>query len=138
MPKGINKVFLIGHIGKDPEVTYTGGGLCIAKFSLATTESVKKGDSYEDKTEWHRIVFFGKQAENYIAKYIHKGDAVYVEGKIAYGSYEVEGVKRYTTDIIGQQIQSMGGKSDDAPKKKAPQDSLDRHLDGDDSSDMPF
>jgi len=112
MAKGINKVMLIGNLGKDPELTYTQSGLAIAKFSLATTESRKTQDgNREDHTEWHRIVFFGKVAE-ICGKYLSKGNQVYIEGRISYGSYESEGVKRYTTDIIGNNMQMLGRRED--------------------------
>ena len=113
MGKGVNRVTLLGNVGKDPEVTYTQSGMCIAKFGLATTESKKSGDNWEEETLWHRITFFGKIAENFIAKYVTKGSTLYIEGKLAYGSYEKDGVKHYTRDIIGFSVQSVGGKKEE-------------------------
>ena len=96
----INKVILIGNCGKDAESTFTPSGLQIAKFSIATSESFKKGEEWEEKTEWHNITMFGKSAE-YVADKIKKGYQVYVEGKISTSSWEDEsGCKKYRTDII--------------------------------------
>ena len=112
MARGINKVMSIGNLGKDPELTYSQGGLAIAKFTLATTEGRKTAEgNWEDQTEWHRIVFFGKTAES-VGQYLTKGSQVYVEGKIHYDSYESEGVKRYTTEIIGFKMQMLGRRED--------------------------
>lgn len=109
MARGINRVTLIGNLGNDPEVNYTAGGMAIAKFSLATT-SVRKdreGNPVEE-TQWHRVVGFGKVGE-IIAEYAKKGSQLYVEGSIRYGSYEKDGVKHYTTDIIIDEFQFLGG-----------------------------
>ena len=135
MAKGVNKVILLGRVGKDPEITYSKGGLAIAKFSLATTDSRKVGDNWEDHTEWHKITLFNKTAE-FCGQYVTKGSQVYVEGKVTYGSYEVEGVKRYTTDIIGNQMQLLSaGGGEQQPKQKPsnpPSESAQ------DLSDLPF
>jgi len=112
MARGINKVILIGNLGKDPELSYTPGGLAVLRFSLATTESRKKDDgTWEDITEWHRIVVFGKTAES-IHQYATKGSQVYVEGRIHYDSYEKDGIKRYTTDIVAGVIRLLGKRED--------------------------
>lgn len=112
MARGVNKVILVGNLGKDPETTYTPNGLAIAKFSLATSEKRKNqsGDLVE-KTEWHRITCFGKTAE-IASQYLQKGRQVYIEGKISYGSYEKDGVKMYTTDIIVKELQFLGSRGD--------------------------
>lgn len=110
MARGVNKVILIGNLGRDPELTYTPSGLAIAKFSLATTEGRKNQEGvWTDHTEWHRIVIFGKTAET-AGQYLTKGSQVFIEGRIAYGSYEREGVKVNTTDIIVSTMQMLGGK----------------------------
>ena len=101
----VNKVFLIGHVGKDPEIINTAGGNTIAKFSLATSEKYNG----EEKTQWHRIVVFGKLTE-IVAQYIKKGSQVYLEGKIDYQQWESEGVTKYATDIVVFQMQMLGAK----------------------------
>ncbi len=112
MPRGINKVILIGNLGRDPELTYTQNGTAVATISLATTEGRKNSDgNWEDQTEWHRVKLFGKTAET-ASQYLTKGSQVYIEGKISYGSYESEGVKKYTTDIIGFRMQLLGRRDD--------------------------
>jgi single-strand DNA-binding protein len=106
---GINKVILIGNLGKDPELRYTPGGQAVASFSLATSEKWRDKDGVmQDKTEWHNIVVWGRQAE--VAKeYLAKGKQVYIEGRIQTRSWEdKEGNKRYTTEIVGQRMQFLG------------------------------
>lgn len=110
MGKGVNKVILLGNLGNDPEMKYTQGGMAIANISLATTYSRKDKDgNREDKTEWHRVKFFGKLAE-IAGEYLKKGSQCYVEGRLEYGSYEKDGVKHYTTDIIGEDMQLIGSR----------------------------
>ena len=106
----INKVILVGNIGKDPEVSYTQSGSAVAKFSIATSEKWvdKSSGEKKDKTEWHRITAFGKLGE-ICGEYLKKGKQVYIEGRLQYGSYEKDGVTRYTTDIIASQVQMLGG-----------------------------
>ena len=96
----MNRVQLLGRLGSDPELKITAGGQAILKFTLATSETWKDKDTGEkkEKTEWHRCSLFGKRAES-LSPYLHKGDQLLVEGSIAYGSYEKDGVKHYTTDI---------------------------------------
>ena len=109
MARGVNKVILLGNLGNDPEVKYTQGGMAIATLSLATTYSRKdKEGNFQEKTEWHRVKLFGKTAE-VAGEYLKKGSQVYIEGRIEYGSYEKDGVKHYTTDIIGEDMQMLGG-----------------------------
>ena len=103
---GVNKVIVLGRIGKDPELSYAASGMAICKFSLATSEKNKQG---EEKTEWHRCVAFQKAGE-LIAQYVQKGDELYVEGKISYGKYNKDGVDVYTTDIIVNQMNFISGK----------------------------
>jgi single-strand DNA-binding protein len=106
---GVNKVILVGNLGADPEIRYTPGGTAVANFRIATTESYKnKEGQKEDKTEWHRIVTFGKLAE-ICGEYLNKGKQVYIEGRIQTSQWEdKEGNKRYTTEIICNQMQMLG------------------------------
>jgi single-strand DNA-binding protein len=110
---GVNKVILVGHLGKDPEIRSIEGGRKVANFTLATTESYKdKNGQRVDKTEWHNIAFWGPIAD-VIEKYLKKGSQIYLEGKITNRSYEdKEGVKKYFTEIVGQNMTMLGG----APK----------------------
>ncbi|PJK01926.1 single-stranded DNA-binding protein [Lysobacteraceae bacterium NML03-0222] len=109
MARGINKVILVGNLGNDPETSYTQSGMAVTKISLATTTVRKDRDGMQqEKTEWHRVTFFGKLAE-IAAEYLRKGRQVYVEGRLSYGSYEKEGVRHYTTDIIADEMQMLGG-----------------------------
>ena len=97
----VNKVFLIGNLGKDPDVKFTPSGVQIAKFSMATSERFKRGDNWEEKTDWHNIVLFGRQAE-YAGEYLKKGMTVFLEGKISTRTWDDEnGVRKYITEIIG-------------------------------------
>jgi single-strand DNA-binding protein len=100
MASSVNKVILVGRLGKDPEVRFTSGGKAVANFSIATDESYKdaQGDK-QKKTEWHNIVVWGNSVEAFIQKYLHKGDMVYIEGKLQTRSWEKDGVKKYTTEI---------------------------------------
>jgi len=106
---GLNKVQLIGHLGKDPELRHTQNNMQICKFSLATTEQVPSGNGErKDKTAWHNITIFGKQAE-VASRYLKKGRQVYLEGRLDYGSYvDKQGIKRYTTDIIVHKLVFLG------------------------------
>ena len=113
MARGINKVILVGNLGDDPETKYTQGGMAVTSASLATT-SVRKdreGNSQE-RTEWHRLKFFGKVAE-IAGEYLRKGSQVYVEGSIRYDEFTgQDGQKRYFTDIIVDQMQMLGGRGE--------------------------
>jgi single-strand DNA-binding protein len=107
---GVNKVILIGNLGKDPELRYTPGGQPVASFSLATTErwSDKNGQR-QDKTEWHNIVVWGKLAE-LANQYLKKGRSAYIEGRITNRSWDDrDGNKKYRTEIVANQIQFLGG-----------------------------
>ena len=108
----LNKVQIIGNLGRDVELSYTPGGMAVAKFSVATTETWtdKATGQKKEKVEWHRVVAFNKQAEN-CGKYLHKGSSVYVEGKLQTSSYEKDGITRYQTDIIAGMIQFLGTKN---------------------------
>ena len=114
----VNKVFLIGRTGKDPEVKEV-NGTTVAKFSLATSENWKDKDgNKKEATEWHNIVIWGKLCE-VVRKYVKKGDLLYVEGKIKAEKWEKDGVSRYTTNIVVDQLTMLGSKSD-KPEEKNP------------------
>ncbi len=120
MARGVNKVILIGNLGRDPELSYTPSGLAVARFSLATTDRRKNAEGeWEDNTEWHRVVLFGKTAEA-AGQYLSKGRQVYIEGRLSTRSWEQEGVKRYTTDIIGSNMQMLGRREDAGRTAEAP------------------
>jgi single-strand DNA-binding protein len=106
---GINKVILIGNLGRDPELRYTPGGSAVANFTLATTESWNsKTGQREERTEWHRIVAWGRTAE-LCAQYLAKGRTVYIEGRIQSREWEdKEGQKRRTTEIVANTVQFLG------------------------------
>jgi single-strand DNA-binding protein len=109
MARGVNKVILVGNLGNDPEVKYTQGGMAICSLSVATTSVRKDKDgNQQEKTEWHRVKLFGKLGE-IAGEYLKKGRQVYIEGRIEYGSYEKDGVKHYTTDIVADEMQMLGG-----------------------------
>jgi single-strand DNA-binding protein len=105
----VNKVILVGNLGKDPELRYTPAGAAVATFSLATSERYKdKSGEWVDKTEWHNIVAWRNLAE-ICGKYLHKGKQIYIEGKIQTRSYEDrDGNKRYITEIVADQMQMLG------------------------------
>ncbi|NOZ04616.1 MAG: single-stranded DNA-binding protein [FCB group bacterium] len=112
MQKGsVNKVVLVGHLGADPESRYTTAGSAVATFNLATNESWRNSDGeVEDKTEWHRCVLFGKMAET-ANDYLKKGQLIYLEGRLRTRSWEDKnGVKRYTTEIVGERFTMLGGR----------------------------
>lgn len=109
MARGINKVILVGNLGNDPEIKYTQGGQAVATLSVATTRAWKDRDgNLQEKTEWHRVKLWGKTAE-VAGEYLRKGRQIYIEGRLEYGSYDKDGVKHYTTDIIGEDMQMLGG-----------------------------
>jgi single-strand DNA-binding protein len=108
----VNKVILIGNLGKKPELRYTPGGQAVANFTLATNErwGGKDGQPAQERTEWHRIVTFGRTAEN-CGQYLDKGRSVYVEGRLQTREWtDKEGQKRYTTEIVANTVQFLGGK----------------------------
>ncbi len=109
MARGINKVILVGNLGNDPDVKYTQGGMAITTLSVATTSVRKDRDgNQQEKTEWHRVKLFGKLGE-IAGEYLKKGRSVYIEGRLEYGSYEKDGIKHYTTDIVADEMQMLGG-----------------------------
>jgi single-strand DNA-binding protein len=113
MARGINKVILVGNLGKDPEIRYTPSGAAVANITLATSESWKDKQTGEqqERTEWHRVVFFGRLAE-IVGEYLKKGAQIYVEGKIKTDKYQDKetGQDRYSTNIVGNEMQMLGGR----------------------------
>ena len=112
MNRGVNKVILVGNLGQKPEMRYTATQTAVANLSIATTESWKDKESGEnrDKTEWHRVVFFGNLAE-IAERYLDKGSSVYVEGKIQTRKWQdKEGKDRWTTEILGNQLTMLGSR----------------------------
>ena len=107
---GVNKAILIGNLGRDPELRYTQSGQAVTNFSLATSENwTDKNGERTEKTEWHRIVAWGKTAE-LCAQYLSKGRPVYIEGRLQTRDWEdKEGVKRQTTEIVANTVQFLGG-----------------------------
>lgn len=145
LSRGVNKVILIGNVGKDPEVKHLDNGMVITKFSLATSETYTKNNEKVTNTEWHNIVLFKGQAE-VAEKYVKKGDALYIEGKIQTRSWDdKDGNKRYMTEIVGNNMQMLGGGSgrkNDQPAQQASQESAQPQAQQSESlgeeDDLPF
>ncbi|MBK5277239.1 MAG: single-stranded DNA-binding protein [Bacteroidia bacterium] len=144
---GVNKVILVGRLGKDPEVRNLENGVTVANFSLATSENYKDRVTGEKKevTEWHNISLWRGLAD-VAAKYLHKGDMVYIEGKLRTRSWEKEGVTRYTTEIIGDNMTMLSTKANSGGnseyKPSAPQQSASKSDSGPSNEpttdDLPF
>ncbi len=142
MASGLNKAILIGNLGKDPEVRYTPSGLGVANFNIATSETwTNKEGAKETRTEWHRIVAFGKLAE-ICGEYLSKGKQVYIEGRIQTRDWEDKnGVKRYTTEIVASQMQMLGARdsADTARPQSSPvSDFQGAPAQGPGDDDIPF
>lgn len=120
----VNKAILVGNIGRDPEVRYSPDGAAICNITLATTSQWKDKASGErrEETEWHRVVFYNRLAE-IAGEYLRKGRSVYVEGRIKTRKWQDKetGQDRYATEIIGEQMQMLGGRDDDGGHREAPQ-----------------
>jgi single-strand DNA-binding protein len=122
MSKGtVNKVIIVGRLGKDPDLRYSPSGTAIASFSVATNHSFKnEGGDWSDKTEWHNVVTFARSAE-FAGEYLKKGRLVYIEGRLQTSSWEdQQGQKRYKTEIIALTLQSLGSKGDNSGVAAAP------------------
>jgi single-strand DNA-binding protein len=153
MARGVNKVILVGNLGKDPEVRYMPNGNAVANITLATTESWKDKQSGEqqEKTEWHRIVMFRRLGE-IAGEYLKKGSQVYIEGKLQTRKWQDNsGNDRYTTEIVANEMQMLGGRggggsadfsADSAPAQSAPAQSAPAPAPaaagGDFDDDIPF
>ncbi|MFH1351577.1 MAG: single-stranded DNA-binding protein [Pseudomonadota bacterium] len=120
---GINKVILIGRLGRDPEVRYTPSGSAVANFTIATSEQwTGKDGEKQERTEWHSIVAWGRLGE-ICGEYLHKGSQIYIEGRIQTRSWEdKEGVKRYKTEIIVQSMQMLGAASNREGRAEGPEE----------------
>jgi len=114
MAKSVNKVILLGTLGRDPEIKYTPSGMALAKFSIATNDRFKdKEGNWQDRTEWHNIVAFQRTAE-VLGEYVKKGDRLYIEGKLQTSSWEDKqtGEKKYRTEIVANDVVLIGGRRD--------------------------
>jgi len=121
----LNKIMLIGNLGKDPEIRVTASGQTVANFSLATKEQFKnKSGEREERTEWHNIVVWGKLAE--IARdYLHKGKQVYIEGRLQTRKWQDKnGQDRYTTEVVAELMQMLGNKGDGSKTVQEPSDTF--------------
>ena len=137
---GINKVILVGNLGADPEIRYTPTGTAVANFRLATSETrVNKEGQKETKTEWHRIVTFGKLAE-ICGEYLSKGKQVYIEGRIQTRNWDdKDGNKKYITEIVANTMQMLGSKDASAPASTtAASEGPGDELPPSDIDDVPF
>ena len=146
----VNKVILVGNLGAEPEVRYTGSGTPVANFRIATTSRFKKDDQWQEQTEWHRIVVFGKQGEN-CGQYLSKGRQVYVEGRLQTRQWEDrDGNTRYTTEVVANNVVFLadgrgrggggggGGGGSRRPEEPPPPDDSYAPGPGGDESDVPF
>jgi len=131
---GVNKVILVGRLGKDPEVRYTPSGAAVANFTIATSEEWKDKDSGEkqERTEWHRVVAWRRLGE-ICGEYLHKGSQVYIEGRLQTESWEDrEGNKRYTTKIVAQTMQMLG-----SPRKEGKAESVEERYPDEEPISIP-
>lgn len=123
MARGVNKVILVGNLGQDPTVRYGANGSAVANATLATSESWKDKTSGEkqEKTEWHKLVFFGKTAE-IAGQYLKKGAQIYVEGKLQTRKWQnKEGADQYTTEVVVSEMQMLGGRPTGTQETAAPE-----------------
>lgn len=144
---GVNKVIVIGNLGADPELKQTQGGTPVCRLSVATTRTWKNNQTNErqQETEWHRVTVWGKTAEH-CEKYLSKGRQVYVEGRLRTSSYEKDGQKHYSTEIVAEQVQFLGGRGDNQGDENGGNNgnenrgggSPDNYESGDPDDDIPF
>lgn len=122
MARGVNKVILVGNLGADPEIRYTPSGSCICEIRIATSESWKDKQTGEqqERTEWHRITFFGKLGE-IAGEYLGKGSQCYIEGKLRTDEYEKDGVKKFSTKVIADEMQMLGSRGGSTAGENVPQ-----------------
>ena len=135
--KGVNKAIILGTVGKDPEMRNSQNGNAMTSLSLATSEKWKDKVSgqVQEKTEWHRVQFFGKLAE-IVGQYVNKGSQIYVEGKITTRKWtDKEGIERYSTEIIADTMQMVGSKGQGNESRPSQQQSIQPEFD---DSDIPF
>ncbi|GMR20248.1 MAG: single-stranded DNA-binding protein [Gammaproteobacteria bacterium] len=125
MARGVNKVILVGNLGRDPEIRYAASGSAIANVNIATSETWKDKNTGEkqEKTEWHRVVFFGRLAE-IVGEYLKKGSQIYVEGRLQTRKWQdKEGQDRYTTEIVANEMQMLGSRAGGGMPSEFNQDS---------------
>ena len=138
---GVNKVILIGNVGKDPEVRYLEGGVAMARFPLATSESYKNKEGQKvDQTEWHNIVMWRGLAE-VAEKWVRKGNSIYIEGKIRTRTYGEENNKKYFTEIVADSMTMLGGpRSKDSSESKTAVEvpAMDTAIPAVPTDDLPF
>nr|WP_294943451.1 single-stranded DNA-binding protein [uncultured Mucilaginibacter sp.] len=139
---GINKVILVGHLGKDPEVRHLEGGVAVASFPLATSETFNKDGRKVEQTEWHNIVMWRGLAD-VAAKFLQKGKLVYIEGKLRTRSFEdKEGIKKYTTEVVAENFTMLGRKTDFENNDNTPRNGSKpadaETLRNNDADDLPF
>lgn len=138
---GVNKVILVGNLGKDPEVRTLENGRKVANFPLATSETYKdRNGERVERTEWHNIVFWGPVAD-VLERYVRKGSKIYVEGKLRTRSYEQEGVKKYITEVDGQTMTMLDSRNteQERPEVSTPTSSPQSiALDENEENDLPF
>jgi single-strand DNA-binding protein len=144
MAKSINKVILVGNVGKDPEIKYTPNGVPVAKFSLATNERFKdKSGEWQDRTEWHSVLAWQRLAE-IVGEFVQKGSKLYIEGKLQSSSWEDRnsGEKRYRTEIVARDVVLLGSpeRSSDADRDipEGERESVHAGTGETDDSDIPF
>jgi single-strand DNA-binding protein len=145
MARGVNKVIIVGNLGNDPETRYMPSGSAVTNLSVATNESWKDKQTGEqkDRTEWHKVAMFGRLAE-IAAEYLRKGSQVYIEGKLRTRKWQdKEGQDRYTTEIVADEMQMLGGRSGGSAGAPAMNDTGERspppRVSGDDfDDDIPF
>jgi single-strand DNA-binding protein len=138
----VNKAILVGRLGKDPEMRYAPSGTAIATFSIATNHRQKVENEWVDKTEWHNIITFGKLAE-FAGEYLQKGKLVYIEGRLQTNSWEdQQGVKKYKTEIVANELQLIGSKSDGdssaASDAASPDEASHAQVADEGEDDLPF
>ena len=138
MSIAVNRVILIGNLGKDPEIKFTPSGVALAKFSLATTEKRKDAEgNLKEHTEWHNIIFWRRLAE-IAGEYLKKGMLVYIEGRIQTRSWEdPQGVKKYMTEIVGDRMQMLRTKGE-AETSQEPKASESEGVPPEEEEDLPF
>ncbi|MCF8230858.1 MAG: single-stranded DNA-binding protein [Bacteroidales bacterium] len=146
MANGVNKAILVGNLGADPEVKHLDSGTAVARLRIATGESYRDRDgNRQERTEWHNVVLWQRLAE-VAEKYLHKGDQVYIEGRLQTRSYEKDGVTKYFTEIVGNNMTMLGKKSSSGEQQTSapssstqagsPQEGQAEEATGDD--DLPF
>lgn len=134
---GVNKVIILGNLGREPELKYTPSGTPVCRIAVATTRTWKdKQGAKQEETEWHRVSVWGKSAEH-CNNYLAKGRQVYVEGRIKTSSYEQDGVKKWSTEIVADTVQFIGAKQSGASSRPA-RDEPETRQPGGYEDDIPF